>query len=138
MRRLAGLALVVVLLTQGCAVVGVAAVVGAAAGVTYTVLGVAEKTFNEEYETVNEALQKALVGLDIKIGNVQKTEEAGQVIATQIQAYARDLTISISIERITSKATRVVADATRKYFIHDSSTATEILVQTANNLPKRP
>jgi hypothetical protein len=32
----------------------------------------------------------------------------------------------------------VVADATRKYFIHDSSTATEILVQTANNLPKRP
>jgi hypothetical protein len=138
MRTLAGLRLEGSLLLHGCAAVAVVAVAGAAAGVTYTYLGIAEKTFNEPYDAVLEALQKGLVTLDIKTGNTRKVEERGVVVSTTIEAYARDLTISIAVERITDKATRVVVDANRKYLVKDSSTATEILVQTTNNLPKRP
>lgn len=138
MRELKVLALVAALLTQGCAVVAVGAVAGAAAGVTYTVLGVAEKTYNEEYDTVVAALQQALAHLDIKTGNIRKTEENNQVVTTEIEAFARDLTIQVTIERVTDKATRVVVDASRKYVIKDRATATEILIQTTNTLPKKP
>ena len=138
MRELKVLALVAVLLTQGCAVVAVGAVAGAAAGVTYTVLGVAERTYNEEYDTVVAALQQALVSLDIKTGDTKKTEENNKVVTTEIEAFARDLTIQVTIERVTDKATRVVVDASRKYVIKDRATATEILIQTTNTLPKKP
>jgi len=131
------LVLVGVLMTQGCAVVAVGAVAAAAAGVTYTVLGTAEKTYNEDYDAVVAALQKALANLDIKTGDTKKTEENGKVVTTEIQAFARDLTIRISIERITDKATRVVVDASKKYVIKDAATAGEILIQTTNNLPKK-
>jgi len=137
MRALKVLALVAVLLTQGCAVVAVGAVAGAAAGVTYTVLGVAEKTYNEEYDTVVAALQQALVSLDIKTGDTRKTEENNKVVVTEIEAFARDLTIQVTIERVTDKATRVVVDASKRYVIKDRATATEILIQTTNNLPKK-
>ncbi len=137
MRELQGLALVAALLTQGCAVVAVGAVAAAAAGVTYTILGTAEKTYNEEYDTVVAALQQALATLDIKTGNIKKTEENNQVVVTEIEAFARDLTIRITIDRVTDKATRVVVDATKKYLVKDAATAGEILIQTTNNLPKK-
>jgi hypothetical protein len=125
------------LMTQGCAVVAVGAVAAAAAGVTYTVLGTAEKTYNEDYDAVIAALQKALVNLDIKTGDTKRTEENGKVVTTEIQAYARDLTIQISIERISDRATRVVVDASKKYLVKDAATAGEILNQTTSNLPKK-
>jgi hypothetical protein len=137
MRFLTLLVLVGVLMTQGCAVVAVGALAAAAAGVTYTVLGTAEKTYDEDYDTVVAALQKALANLDIKTGDTKKTEENGKVVTTEIQAFARDLTIQISIERISDKATRVVVDASKKYVIKDAATAGEILIQTTNNLPKK-
>lgn len=137
MRVLKLLVLAALLMTQGCVVMAVGAVAAAAAGVTYTVLGTAEKTFNDEYDVVVAALQKALVNLDIKTGDTRKIEENGKVVSTEIQAFARDLTIIITIERITDKATRVVVDASKKYVVKDSATAGEILIQTTNNLPKK-
>ncbi|OGB93490.1 MAG: hypothetical protein A3H39_01510 [candidate division NC10 bacterium RIFCSPLOWO2_02_FULL_66_22] len=125
------------MMPQGCVVLAVGAVAAAAAGVTYTVLGTAEKTFNEEYDAVVAALQKALVNLDIKTGDTRKTEENGKVVSTEIQAFARDLTIIITIERITDKATRVIVDASKKYVVKDAATAGEILIQTTSNLPKK-
>jgi len=137
MRALTVFVLLLLLATQGCAVVAVGAVAAAAAGVTYTMLGTAEKTFNEEFDTVLAALQKALVALDIKTGETKKTEEDKKVVLTEIEAYARDLIIKISVERITERATRVVVDASKKYVIKDAATAGEILIQTSNNLPKK-
>jgi len=137
MRILKLLVLAGLLVTQGCAVVALGAVAAAAGGVTYTVLGTAEKTYNEDYDTVAAALQKALVNLDIKTGDTKKTEENSKVVTTEIEAYARDLTIRISIERVSDKATRVVVDASKKYVIKDAATAGEILNQTTNNLPKK-
>ncbi len=137
MRWLSVLLLAGLLMTQGCAVVAVGAVAAAAAGVTYTVLGTAEKTYNEDYDAVVAAVQKALANLDIKTGDTRRSEENGKVVTTEIQAYARDLTIQISIERVTDKATRVVVDASKKYVVKDAATAGEILIQTTNILSKK-
>jgi hypothetical protein len=137
MRGMAALLLVALLTLPGCALVAVGAVAGAAAGTTYTVLGVASKTFTDEYDAVLAALKQALVTLDIKTGDERKTEDGGKVVTTEIDAFARDLAIAISIERITDKATRVVVDASRKYVVKDSATATEIINQTATNLAKK-
>jgi glutamate-1-semialdehyde aminotransferase len=137
MRVVSVLVLAGLLLTQGCAVVAVGAVAAAAAGVTYTVKGVAQKTFNEDYDTVVAALYKALATLDIKTGDTKKSEENGKVVTTEITAYARELTIQISIERVSEKATFVSVDASKNFFVKDAATAGEILNQTTNNLPKK-
>ena len=137
MRGVSLLVLAGLLLAQGCAVAAVGAVAAAAAGVTYTVSGIAQKTFNEDYDTVVAALYKGLATLDIKTGDTTKTEENGKVVTTEITAYARELTIRIDIERVSEKATRVSVDASKNYFIKDAATAGEILNQTTNNLPKK-
>jgi Protein of unknown function (DUF3568) len=137
MRGLAAMILVGMLLLQGCAVVAVGLVAGAAAGVTYTVLGIAEKTFNEDYDSVMTALQKALVSLDIKTGNTRKIEESGKVVKTEIEAFVSDLALRISVERVGDKATKLSVDADRKYLMKDKATATQILNQVSENLAKK-
>jgi hypothetical protein len=138
MRGMAAVLCVVLLLTtSGCAVVAVGAVAGAAAGTTYTVLGTASKTFTADYGAVLAALKQALVMLDVKTGQETQQEEGGKVVKTEIEAFARDLIISISVERLTDRATRVVVDASRDYVFKDSATATEIMNQTAANLAKK-
>ncbi len=136
MRAVAVLLLLGLLATQGCAVVAVGAVAGAAAGVTYTVMGTAEKTFDNDYDSVVKAVDKALISLDIKTGDTRKIEEGGTVTKTEIQAYTKDLTIQITVERVSDKATRVVVDATKNYVMKDKATATAILTKTTENLPK--
>jgi hypothetical protein len=131
------LCLFALLALPGCALVAVGAVAGAAAGVTYTVLGTAEKTFPEGRESVLAAVQKALATLDIKTGQVNNVEEGGRIARTDIQAFARDLTISISVERVSERATRVSVDASRRYVLKDKGTATEILAQTTRSLQPR-
>jgi len=123
--------------TQGCVLVAVGVVAAPAEGVSYSVLGTAEKTYNEDYETVLGALQKALVNLDIKTGDTKRAEGKGKLVTTEIEAYARDLTIKISVDRISDKATRVIVDASKKYLIKDVATAGEILNQTTSNLTKK-
>ncbi len=136
MRGIAVLLLLGVLMTQGCALVAVGAVAGAAAGVTYTVTGTAEKTFDNDYDSVVTALNKALVSLDIKTGNTRKIEDSGKVTKTEIEAYTKDLTIQITVERVSDRATRVVVDASKNYVMKDKATATAILTKTTEHLPK--
>lgn len=129
------MALLGLLLTQGCALVTVGSV--PTAGVSYTILGTAQKTDNAEYDAVLLALMKALTSLDIKTGDPKRTPENGKVVMAEIQAYAGGLTIQIGIERITDRATRVVVDASTQYFVKDAATAGEILTRTTDNLPKK-
>ncbi len=137
MRVLKVLLLAGLLATQGCAVVAVGAVAAAAGGVTYTVLGSAEKTYDEDYDAVVAALQKALVSLDVKTGDAKRIEENGKVVTTEIEAYSGDLTIHINIERVSDKTTRLIVAASKNYVFKDRATAGEILNQTTNNLPKK-
>jgi hypothetical protein len=136
MRGILVLGLIGALSLPGCAVVAVGAMAGAAAGVTYTVLGTAEKTFPQDREAVLAAVRKALGTLDIKTGQTRNVEEGGRIIRTEIEGFARDLTIQVVVERVTDRATRVSVDASRKYVLKDRGTATEILGQTAQNLPQ--
>ncbi len=138
MRGIVRLCLVGLLALQGCAVFAVGAVTGPAAGIPYTSLGVAEKTFPEEREKVLTALNKALATLDVKTGQITNREEGGRIVQTDLQAYARDLDITISLDQVSERAARVSVDATRNHIFKDKATATEILVQTAANLPPRP
>ena len=131
------LCLMLALSTSGCAIVAVGAVAGAAAGTTYTVLGTASKTFPDDYPAVLGAVKQALVALDIQIGSEKPTEDGGKVVLTEIEASARDLTISISVELLTTKATRVTIDASRNVVMKDSATATAIMNQTTANLAKK-
>lgn len=137
MRGLGAVILVGMLMLQGCVVAAVGLVASAAAAVTYTVLGIAEKTLNEDYDSVTAALQKALTSLDVKTGDTRKIEESGKVVKTETEAYVSDLTIRISVERVSDKATKVSVDASRKYLMKDKATATQILNQTADNLAKK-
>jgi hypothetical protein len=137
MRGILVLCLAGLLTLPACAVVAVGTMAGAAAGVTYTVLGTAEKTFPEDRDTVLAAVRKALETLDIKTGQTRNTEEGGRIVRTEIEAFARDLTIQIGVERVTDRATRVTVDASRKYVLKDKGTATEILAQTTLHMPQR-
>jgi hypothetical protein len=137
MRGLGAVIFVGMLMLQGCAVLVVGAVAGAAAGVTYTVVGIAERTFDQDYDSVSAALQKALADLDIKTGTIRKVEDGGKVVKTDIEAFVRDLTIKISVERVSDTATKVSVDAFRNYVIRDKATATQILTQTSDNLAKK-
>jgi hypothetical protein len=137
MRGLGAEILVGMLMLQGCVVVAGGPVAGATAGVTNTVLGVAGKTFNEDYDSVTAALQKALTSLDVKTGDTRKTEDSGKVVKTRIEAFVSDLTIRISIQRVSDKATKVSVNASRKHLMKDKATATQILNQTADNLAKK-
>jgi hypothetical protein len=137
MRGLGAVILVGMLMLQGCVVAAVGLVAGVAAGVTYTVLGIAEKTFYEDYDSVTAALQKALTSLDVKTGDTRKIEDSGKVVKTRIEAYVSDLTIRISVERVSDKATKVSVNASRKHLMKDKATATQILNQTADNLAKK-
>ena len=116
----------------GCAVVA-----GAAAGTTYTVLNVASKTLTDDRDAALAALKQAVVTLDIKTSDERKTEDGGKVATTEIEVFARDLSIDISVERITDKVTRFVVDASRKCVEKDSATAAEIIGQMAANLAKK-
>lgn len=137
MRGVGALILVGMLMLQGCVLVAVGLVAGAAVGVTYTVLGIAEKTFTEDYDSVMTALQKAIVSLDIKTGDTRKIEESGKVVKTEIVAFVNDLTLRISVERVGDNATKVSVDADRKYLMKDKATATQILNQVSDNLAKK-
>lgn len=137
MRALGGVIFAGVLMLEGCAVVAVGVVAGAAAGVTYTMMGVGEQTFNNDFDSVTTALQKALASLDIKTGHTRRTEEGGRIVKAEIEAFARDLTIQITVERVSDQATRVVVDAGKYYVVKDKAIASQILSQTSDNLDKK-
>jgi len=56
-----GAVILVGMLLQGCVVAAAGVVAGAAAGVTYTVLGIAEKTFDEATKVTVNAARKYLL-----------------------------------------------------------------------------
>lgn len=137
MRGLGAMILAGMLMLQGCVAVAVGLVAGAAAGVTYTLLGVAEKTFDADYDSVMAALQKTLTNLDVKTGDTRRMEEGGKVVKTEIEGYTSDLTLHISVERVSDTATKVSVDASRNYLMKEKDFATQILNQTTDNLAKK-
>jgi hypothetical protein len=127
------------LLLQGCAAAGLAVVgagagVGMGAGVEHSMNGVAYKTFTAPVNNVRFATLKSLDRMGMPLSTDQKTDTGWKMIAT-----ATERTIEIELETLTPSTTRMRVVANKgDIFFKDSSTATEIILQTAQILQDEP
>jgi hypothetical protein len=115
---------------NGCAAVGLT-LFGVGAGVTtgtavsYTLDGIAYRTFTASLPQVEHATLLALSKMGIKVESTQKIDEG-----EEIKAKAVDRQIEIELQAISSKTTRIRAVAKEGVFFKDRATATEIILQT--------
>ena len=135
-RRFAWL-LGVVLVTQGCAAAGVAmlgvgAGTAAGTGTAYTLDGIAYRTFTAALDDVRRATATSLKRMDMRVKTDQATESGRAIVA-----LAADRTVSIELERLTSRATRMRVTAKQNAIFRDRATAGEIIAQTERALEDR-
>jgi len=120
---------------QGCAGAGLA-VMGATAGVSmgtgveHTLNGVAYKTFTAPLSNVRIAALRTLNQMDMPVTRDAKTDSGWELSAT-----AADRKIDVELEHLTERTTRMRVVANKgEIFFKDTSTATEIVLQTAQVL----
>ncbi|MGO9378522.1 MAG: DUF3568 family protein [Dissulfurispiraceae bacterium] len=116
------LLLIFLILSGGCTSILVA---GAGGGIAYTVTNVAYKTVSYPLVEVDSAVRVALKKMGIR--EVLR-EQTGESI--KITAETPDLTIYVSIDMITPKASRISVDARKNFIMKDVATAAEIIEQT--------
>lgn len=127
------LALSCLILTHsGCAMLPLAvpvAISGGAAGISYSFTNVAYKTISYPVADVDAALRKALTKMRIK---EVRRKSLGTTVS--VTAATSQLDISIDLEKITPTVTNIKVNAKKGAFLKDKATATEIIVQTENQL----
>lgn len=116
------------LLLSGCASVLLA---GASGGVAYTITNVAYKTIVSPIDRVEFANRLALIKMGIK--QVEKEETRNGV---KIFAETAELKIHITLEKITSRTTKISVDAAKSIIVKDRATAAAIIEQTEAMLEK--
>ncbi|MGB8274840.1 MAG: DUF3568 family protein [Alphaproteobacteria bacterium] len=122
------------LVLSGCAEVALSAgsmVAGAAAN--HTLGGINYKTFAAPMPNVRLATLKTLSRMDMEVARDEQTDEGWEFEAT-----ASDRSIDITLEQLTKRTTRMRVVATEGifFFMKDSATATEIIVQVAEALDR--
>lgn len=118
------------LLLTACDPISLTAIgIGGGAGVSHTMGGYNYRTFNEPLPKVKKATLVALKRMDIKVESIEKNPE-GEVI----HATAADRKIEITLEKLSTKTTRLRSIARRNTLLMDAATATEIIVQTERAL----
>jgi hypothetical protein len=115
---------------NGCAAVGltlfgVGAGVTAGTAVSYTLDGVAYRTFTASLPKVEKATLTALNQMGIKVEGKEKAED-GQVI----KATATERQIEVQLETVSANTTRIRTVVKQGVFFKDRATATEIILQT--------
>ncbi|MGH7408711.1 MAG: DUF3568 family protein [Candidatus Methylomirabilales bacterium] len=134
----AGLSLVAgVALLGGCVplIVGGAAAVGA--GVVYTQLNQAEKTFDADFARVERATRRALEALEMTpVSREERTKVGLNEESLELITYARNMKIVIHVERVLPAGVKVRVDAQRGTFNiqRDRTTATEIILKIDEQL----
>ena len=124
------LALIYLLPLSGCAAVGmtlfgVGAGVATGTSVSYTLDGIAYRTFTASISQVEGATRTALDRMGIKIQATSKTEQG-----KAIKAITSDREIEIELEMVSAKTTRIRTVAKQGIFFKDRATTTEIIMQT--------
>lgn len=119
---------------SGCAAVGmtlfgVGAGVATGTSVSYTLDGIAYRTFTAPISQVEGATRTALDRMGIKIEGTAKTEQG-----KAIKAVSNDRQIEIELEMVSPKTTRIRTVARQGMFFKDRATATEIIMQTERAL----
>lgn len=99
--------------------------VGAGAGVSHQMGGLAYRTFTAPLPKVKAAALVALKRMAIKIESVEKTAN-GEIL----HAVAADRKIEVELEALTPSTTRIKAVARKDAVLTDSATAVEIITQT--------
>ena len=133
------LALVGVLGSQGCAAVGltlfgVGAGVTAGTSVTYTMDGIAYKTFSVSEERLEAATLGALRTMDIEVRDIAVNDAEPAESGRTIMAVAGDRTVDIQLDRLTSRSARMRVNVKHGWFFKDRATAAEIISQTEQTL----
>ena len=114
----------------GLAVMGATAGVSMGTGVEHTLNGVAYKTFTAPLGNVRVATLRTLNQMDMPVTMDAKTDSGWELSAT-----AADRKIDIELERLSERTTRMRVVANKgEIFFKDTSTATEIVLQTAQVL----
>ena len=136
--RAVAFVVIVALLCQGCAAVGltlfgVGAGVAAGTGTNYTLDGIAYRTFTEPPARVRTATLAALRGMDVTV-SADDTVESGRRIVGQ----AGDRTIDIELAELTTRTTRMRVTAKYNWILRDRATAGEIIAQTEHALDDLP
>jgi hypothetical protein len=122
---------------NGCAAPLALTLLGVGAGVTtgtavsYTMDGIAYRTFTASLPQVERATLTALNDMGMAIEGSQKTDEG-----KSIKAKGLDRQIEIELQAISSKTTRIRTVAKEGVFFKDRATATEIILQTERILGK--
>lgn len=117
-------------LLSGCAAIGltlfgVGAGVSTGTAVSYSLDGIAYRTFTAPLPKVESATLVALNRMGIKVEGNEKNDE-GKLI----RALGDDRQIEIQLETISPKTTRIRTVAKQGTFFKDRATATEIIIQT--------
>ena len=126
-----------VLYLNGCAAPVALTLFGVGAGVTtgtavsYTMDGIAYRTFTASLPQVERATLRALNDMGLEIGGTEKTNEG-----KAIKAKGLDRQIEIELQAISPKTTRIRTVAKDGIFFKDRATATEIILQTERILEK--
>jgi hypothetical protein len=110
---------------------GVGAGVTTGTAVSYTMDGIAYRTFTAPLSQVERATLTALNDMGMEIEGTEKTDE-GKVI----KAKGVERQIEIELQSISSKTTRIRTVAKDGVFFKDRATATEIILQTERVLGK--
>jgi Protein of unknown function (DUF3568) len=119
---------------NGCAAVGltlfsIGAGVSTGTAVSYTLDGVAYRTFAAPLPEVEKATRTALHRMGIPVGATARIDQG-----KAIKASATDREIEIELEMVSSKTTRMRTVAKQGIFFKDRATATEIIFQTEKAL----
>ena len=110
---------------------GVGAGVTTGTAVSYTMDGIAYRTFTAPLPQVERATLMALNDMGMEIESADKTDEG-----KAIKAKGLDRRIEIELQAISSKTTRIRTVAKDGVFFKDRATATEIILQTERILGK--
>jgi Protein of unknown function (DUF3568) len=122
---------------NGCAAPLALTLLGVGAGVTtgtavsYTMDGIAYRTFTAPLPQVERATLTALNEMGMEVQPPEKTDEG-----KMIKAKGADRQIEIQLEAVSSKTTRIRTIAKDGIFFKDRATATEIIMQTEKILNK--
>ncbi len=121
-------------LLVGCAEVIVpGAFTGASEAYHYTTSNIVKKTLMGDAGQVKAATRSALKKMDVHFDSI-KTEKN----ETEIEASTTELDITITIEPVTTAATKVKVDAVEDRVFKDKATAAQILSQIEAELNRKP
>lgn len=132
--RLVGV-IALALLLDGCAaaglaVVGAGASVGIGAGIEHTLNGITYKTFTAPVSEMRFVALKTLDRMRMPVKDDEQTDDGWK-----LSAEAADRTVDIQLQKLTDGVTRMrVVVNQGEIFFKDSSTATEIILQTEDTL----